>query len=216
MNAHAIVPVKRFGAAKQRLAGSLAPSQRGELAAAMLGDVVAALLQAARLAAITIVSGDPRAAEIARDGGLEWLDDPGDAGHSEAAMLGITHALAAKAETVALLPGDCPLVDPGEIDRALAALPTPGCGVVPDRHGTGTNALVLSPPDVMRPAFGPGSHARHLRLAAEAGIEGRTLPLRSLALDLDTPDDLLELKAAVAAEPESAPLTTAALEALVA
>ena len=62
--------------------------------------------------------------------------------------------------------------------------------VVPDRHGLGTNALLLHPPDAMAPSFGEGSHARHLGNARAAGIHAETVQLPSLALDLDTPDDL--------------------------
>ena len=65
--------------------------------------------------------------------------------------------------------------------------------VVPDRHGTGTNALVLSPPDAIRPAFGEGSRDRHVAAAREAGIPFAVEELPSLALDLDTPADLVAL-----------------------
>ena len=44
--------------------------------------------------------------------------------------------------------------------------------IVPDRHGSGTNALLLDPPTVITPAFGPGSFARHAALAAAAGRDG--------------------------------------------
>jgi 2-phospho-L-lactate/phosphoenolpyruvate guanylyltransferase len=62
--------------------------------------------------------------------------------------------------------------------------------IVPDRHGTGTNALLLSPPQVIAPAFGPGSRERHERLAAEAGVRCVVDEVRSLVLDVDTAEDL--------------------------
>jgi 2-phospho-L-lactate guanylyltransferase len=62
--------------------------------------------------------------------------------------------------------------------------------IVPDRHGTGTNALLLQPPDAMKPSFGPGSHDRHHRHASAIGITAHTVEVPSLALDLDTPEDL--------------------------
>lgn len=67
--------------------------------------------------------------------------------------------------------------------------------VVPDRHGTGTNALLLSPPDAIAPAFGAGSCARHVAAARSAGATCRVLTLPSIALDLDTADDLEALRA---------------------
>ena len=62
--------------------------------------------------------------------------------------------------------------------------------VVPDRHGTGTNALVLTPPGALAPSFGPGSCQRHLEHARAAGIHGELVDVPTLALDVDTSEDL--------------------------
>ena len=67
-------------------------------------------------------------------------------------------------------------------------------GIVPDRHGSGTNGLLLTPPHAMPPSFGHGSHARHLQNAAEAGAAGETVDVPSFALDVDTPEDLEALR----------------------
>ena len=77
--------------------------------------------------------------------------------------------------------------------------------MIPDRHGTGTNGLILSPPDAIAPAFGPGSRERHLELARAAGLRCRVATIPSMALDLDTGEDLRELAAALRAEPELRP-----------
>ena len=114
---------------------------------------------------------------------------------------------------VALLPGDCPLVEGFELDRELEAQ-APGVAVIPDHHGDGTNGLILAPPDVISPSFGPGSRTRHHRLAREAGVRCRVATIPSLALDLDTADDLDALRAALAADPKRAPATDAVLAAL--
>jgi 2-phospho-L-lactate guanylyltransferase len=100
---------------------------------------------------------------------------------------------------VLLVPGDCPLLDPRELD-ALIAHPAPARSalIVPDRHGTGTNALLLSPSDVIAPAFGPGSCARHVELAQASGAAAEVVAVTSLALDVDTPEDLEALRAALA------------------
>ena len=79
----------------------------------------------------------------------------------------------------------------------------PGVAVVPDRHGTGTNALLLSPPDVIAPSFGEGSRRRHLREALDSGITPAVEPLVSLGLDVDTPGDLEALEVALERVPES-------------
>jgi 2-phospho-L-lactate guanylyltransferase len=88
--------------------------------------------------------------------------------------------------------------------------------IVPDRHGTGTNALLLEPPDVIRPAFGPGSFARHLERASQAGVAWEVAQPDSLLLDVDTSDDLDTLRAVLPQREGAAPRTRAALRRLTA
>lgn len=212
MRATAIVPVKRFGAAKTRLGAALGERRRVGLVLAMVDDVLAALTRCAALESVIVVSGEPDAHRRAERHGMRALEDPGDRGHSQAATLGIRAALAAGADCVALLPGDCPLLDPGELESALAgAGEPPWAGVVPDRHGSGTNGLLLRPPAAIEPAFGAGSRERHMRAAAAADVHGELLALPSLALDLDTPSDLEDLRAVLEADPGRAPATARAL-----
>ena len=193
MKATAIVPVKRFHEAKQRLAPGIEGERRAALVAAMLEDVLEAIAAARAIERTILVSGDPVAQEIAAAASAEVVPDPADEGHVEAALAGIARAEAEGARCVVLLPGDCPLLDPRELDRLLAGVPEPYAAIVPDRQGEGTNALVLSPPTAIRPAFGEGSRARHVDAAREAGIPYAVEELHSLALDLDTPADLVAL-----------------------
>ena len=220
MRATAIIPVKRFGEAKQRLLDRLDRPQRADLVKAMLADVLAAVCEAESIERVIVVTGEGRAERIALDRAkrartpIEVLQDPNDRGHSEAATLGIIRGLSLGAECSALLPGDCPLLDPAELDGALDRMSSGRVAVIPDRHGTGTNGLLLAPADAIGPAFGPDSCERHRDRAERAGYEAVIEPLASLALDLDTPDDLGALSAAVAELPERAPQTAAALERL--
>lgn len=199
MNATAILPVKRFNAAKQRLGAGLDGEQRRTLVAAMVADVLEAIGAARTIERTIVVSGDPVAQELAAEAGAEVVPDLEDGGHVEAALAGIARAEAAGATRVVLLPGDCPLLDPRELDRLLTGIPERYVGIVPDRHGTGTNALVLSPPDAIVPAFGEGSRARHVALARGAGIPFGVEELASLGLDLDTPADIVALTRQLAA-----------------
>jgi 2-phospho-L-lactate guanylyltransferase len=104
---------------------------------------------------------------------------------------------------VLCIPGDCPALDPQELDALLAAEQSgDGTGadgpaqvvIVPDRHGTGTNGLLLTPPDAIAPSFGPGSCERHRALALAAGLSCRVERLPSLLLDIDTGADLAALR----------------------
>jgi 2-phospho-L-lactate/phosphoenolpyruvate guanylyltransferase len=211
VKATAILPIKRFHAAKQRLAAGLDGERRRTLAAAMVADVLEAIGEARTIERTIVVSGDPVAQELAAEAGAEVVPDPEDAGHVEAALAGIARAEVEGAECVVLLPGDCPLLDPRELDRLLTGLPERYVGIVPDRHGTGTNALALCPPDAIVPAFGEGSSARHVALARAAGVPFGLEELTSLGLDLDTPADVVALTRELEARPGRARRTAKAL-----
>ncbi|MEZ5078696.1 MAG: 2-phospho-L-lactate guanylyltransferase [Solirubrobacterales bacterium] len=211
MKATAILPVKRFEAAKQRLSTGMDDERRRALVAAMVADVLAAIGEARAIERTIVVSSEPRAAELAAAAGATVLPDPVGGGHVEAALAGIARAEADGAACVVLLPGDCPLLDPRELDRLVAGIPNPFVAVVPDRHGTGTNALALCPPGAIAPAFGEGSCARHVAAAREAGLPHAVEELPSLGLDLDTPADIVALTMAVEGRRGGAPRTARAL-----
>jgi 2-phospho-L-lactate guanylyltransferase len=209
MSTIAILPVKSFDAAKQRLAGALGARARGALARAMLSDVLASLRRVPGLEAVAVVTAD-RAAESAMLGeGVHVLRDTERAGQSPAALIGIRHALDRGFDRALLVPGDTPLIDPDEVAALLER--APAVAIVPDRHLTGTNALLLSPPDALEPSFGPDSLARHAAAAKAAGVEYSVERLPTLELDVDTPDDLAELAAALDSRRSQAPETRGAL-----
>jgi len=211
LNAVAVLPVKRFGAAKQRLAAGISGGERRDLAEAMVADVLDAIGQSRAIERTIVVTGDPIAQELAAAAGAEVVPDPEDAGHVQAALAGIARAEADGAERVVLLAGDCPLLDPRELDRLLTGVPGSYVGVVPDRHGTGTNALLLSPPSAIVPAFGEGSRDRHVEAARQAGVPFGIEELPSIELDLDTPADVIALTRELEKRPGRAKRTAKAL-----
>src|SRR5918999_3937749 len=134
LRATAVLPVKRFAAAKQRLGLGLDDAQRKELIASMLRDVLEGVAASRMIEHTIVVSGEPEAQRIAIDSGAEAAPDPDDAGHPEAALIGIDAARTRGATCVVLVPGDCPLLDPRDLDRLLPGVPAPYVAVVPDRH----------------------------------------------------------------------------------
>lgn len=198
MRTIAVLPVKRFELAKTRLAEQLAPQARRELAEAMVADVLDVLAAAAELTAVVVVTNEPSVAALAQASGASVLADPHESGQSAATLVGIDHALAAGYERALLVPGDCPALDGATLAELLAPEdPAPAVTIVADRHGTGTNALLLTPPDAIEPSFGPGSFERHAERASAAGTTWRVAPLPGLLLDADTPDDLAALRDAL-------------------
>jgi 2-phospho-L-lactate/phosphoenolpyruvate guanylyltransferase len=212
----AVLPVKSFAHAKQRLNEAIAGDDRRALAEAMVSDVLAALGAVREIDDVVVVTAEPLAAQAAERAGAAVIDDPEERGQSAAAARGIDAALERGAERALLVPGDCPAVDPGEVARLLARTPgEPSVVIVPDRHGSGTNALLITPPGAVAPSFGTGSFARHAALARAAGAAVTVCDLPSLGLDVDTPDDLGALRSALDARPAGAARTRAVLDRLV-
>jgi 2-phospho-L-lactate guanylyltransferase len=193
MRTAAILPVKRFVAAKSRLGLSVAEELRARLARAMVADVLQALAETARIERTFVVTREPSLSEIADRDRVLLVQDVAEDGQSAAVALGVARALAAGFERVLCIPGDCPALDPAELQALLAREDSPVL-IVPDRHGTGTNGLLLAPPDAIAPAFGPDSCERHRGLARAAGLDCRIAHPASLLLDVDTGADLTALR----------------------
>jgi 2-phospho-L-lactate guanylyltransferase len=197
MRTLAILPVKRFELAKTRLSKQLQPPQRRALAEAMVVDVLRALTATPALAAVVLVTNESSVAAVGEAHGATVLADPSESGQSAAALVGVRYAIAGGYARALLVPGDCPALDGATVAALLEhAAPPPAVTIVSDRHGSGTNALLLTPPDAIEPAFGPDSFARHARAAARAGAAWRVASPPGLLLDIDTPDDLAALRAA--------------------
>jgi 2-phospho-L-lactate/phosphoenolpyruvate guanylyltransferase len=210
MRTAAILPVKRFTRAKQRLGMSVADPLREDLARAMVGDVLVALTETASIERTIVVTREDSVAAAARYLGALVVQDTAEESQSAAVALGVERALAEEFERVLCVPGDCPALDPEELDCLLE-----GAGsevvVVPDRHGTGTNGLLLTPPDAIAPSFGPDSCERHLALAREAGAVCRIERPPSLLLDIDTGADLAALRERLSGALTGAPRTRTVL-----
>jgi len=216
MRTIAILPIKSFGAAKQRLSSLLAGGAREALAQAMYCDVLASLRHVEGIDAVAVVTANRMAESVISRTGVRLLHDIEEAGHNAAAALGVRHALDEGYERVLLVPGDTPLLDPVEVGAMLERAEDEATPVtiVPDRHGTGTNALLFCPPSIMSPSFGPGSLERHRQAARDAGVAHRVEAVFSLMLDVDTPEDLAELSEALGERRGQASMTRGALRQL--
>jgi 2-phospho-L-lactate guanylyltransferase len=213
MRTLAIVPIKSFDLAKQRLSDSLAIGGRRSLVQAMFSDVLGALRHTEGIEQIAVVTSDVAAGSVATGERMVVLHDGVSAGQSAATEIGIRYALDKGFERVLLVPGDTPLLNPPALDEMLARCERDGIGVaiVPDRHGTGTNGLLIAPPDAFAPSFGEGSFERHTAQARERGLVHRVEALPSLEHDVDTPGDLAALWAVVDGSRRGAQRTRGAL-----
>jgi 2-phospho-L-lactate guanylyltransferase len=193
----AVVPLKDFSGAKQRLAGVLSAQERRNLFSAMLEDVLCALAASPGLAGILIVTRDPLEHDLAARYGAQTLLEDENRGHTVASTLGARSLAQQGVAGMMQVPADLPLLTPDDVAALLRAHGEPPAVTLgPARDERGTNALVCSPPDVLPLRFGDDSFWPHLERARSLGIEPQIVRRRGLALDVDTPDDLAAFLAA--------------------
>lgn len=180
-----VVPVKAFDRSKARLADALSPPERAALAERLATAVVRG---AAPWPVVVVCDDDGVAvwatalgASVVRSDGLDL------SGSVQAAVDGLDGA-----DLAAVVHAD--LAAPGSLGPFLAAVHATARAdevvLVPDRHGDGSNVLVVPVGRGFRFAYGPGSAARHQQEAAGRGLSCRTVVDAGLGWDVDVPADL--------------------------
>jgi len=174
--------------AKRRLAPVLDDRARAELAVAMLGDVLDAAVDVDFARRVLVTESDALGA-VARDARIETLAVP-LADTNFAASAGFAAATAAGAGSALVVAADLPLLRAADLEKMLAAATGADVVIAPDRHARGTNALLLTPPSRIAPAFGADSLRVHRDRADVAGARHTLVRTPGLSTDLDDPDDL--------------------------
>lgn len=189
----AIVPIGELEGAKSRLGGMLDAEERRDLVIGLARRTIEAAAATPGIDETVVVTPDDELRRLALDAGarpVRQREQGLNCGLREARA----EAMAAGAEAVLVLPTDLPLVSPAALGALLAQLgekERPLVVLVTDRHGRGTNALLLAPPDAVEFAFGGDSRRAHTASAREVGARLVEIADGPLTLDVDTPDDLL-------------------------
>jgi 2-phospho-L-lactate guanylyltransferase len=206
----ALLPLKDFVQAKQRLAGSLNVSERRALFHAMVEDVLTVLTVHPSFERIVVVSDDPAAQLLAEHYGTDCWSERSLGASGLNAVVG--SALGKMAELTdnhsrvtpaMVVHGDLPLLGSQELNalieqhRLLMKTHPSAVSIATDRHGFGSNIVVCDPAKAPVLAYGPGSCAAHYASAEAMQLPAQVISLPGLAQDIDTQDDLLRLLAMV-------------------
>lgn len=191
MTLWAIVPVKPLRRGKSRLASTLSEDERTELNRSLLQNTLRTFGDVKEVEEVLVISRDPQALAIARQYGARTVREDGQPELNTALQRATVIAQVYATRGVLVLPADLPLVTREDlftlIDRAGEP---PAVVIAPDRHGTGTNALLISPAGLIKYDFGENSFQRHCQHAQDAGARLEIVNLPTLGLDLDLPEDL--------------------------
>ncbi len=195
MTIWAIVPVKPLRLGKSRLSGVLSDDERAVLNRMFLEQTLDILRAIPQVSQILVVSRDPAALAIAREFGARTVLEDGtpnlNGALNRATMLIKKYA----PRGVLVLPADLPLLTHADLLDLFKHACEPPCMVItPDRHESGTNALLMSPGGLVPYDFGNGSFTRHCESAKKAGVKLEIVRNKHIELDLDTPEDLALLK----------------------
>ena len=186
-----LIPIKDPTHAKTRLAELLSEDERRRLAWAMFEDVSRAIVNACKPDRVVMVSSFTPAIERARSLGWDVLIEVSQISES-ASVDWASRMLSERGfDTVMRLPADLPLVRTEDIDELLSIeLDSPGALLVPSREGTGTNAIIRTPPALFSSRFGQNSLALHQQEATRVGVECVVVNNARIALDIDEPADV--------------------------
>ena len=192
-----LIPVKGFGAAKQRLAPVLTGEERSALARTMLEDVLGALADGVDCPPVNVITSDSEAQQVAMRFGCGVISDGGATSETEAVAIATQACVDRSATAILVAPGDIPLVEGHEIRALLEALPerskAPAAVLVPAHDGRGTNAALLRPPGLIGLRFGNDSFEPHLRAVKAKTEFVKVLRFPGIGLDIDNPADLVAL-----------------------
>jgi 2-phospho-L-lactate guanylyltransferase len=214
MRVSALIPVKGFSNAKQRLSPLLGAAERALLAEAMFRDVLREVVRAPGLRETFVVTGDEKAAQIAAALGARVIREAEEKGETDAVDRARLELKKIDREAVLIIPGDMPLIRCEDIEDLLAQVSSasaPFALLVPSHDRLGTNALLLAPPDVIKLRFGYDSFSYHKSQVSAQGLPIRFRENERLALDIDEPRDLERFLALDLGATESARMARAML-----
>jgi 2-phospho-L-lactate guanylyltransferase len=193
-----LLPVKRFANSKHRLAGLLSPEQRQQLARAMFEDVWQTVTSwigsgGSDVERLLVITEEPEVLERCRQApaALKVLGiaEQAPVSHTESTRQGTAHAIGMGVRTLISVPIDTPAVTGEDLSELVELSRQYEVVVVPSGDGTGTNALVRTPPDAITAHFGPDSCRRHIEDAQTNFQKYRLRRLPNLAADIDTPEE---------------------------
>jgi 2-phospho-L-lactate guanylyltransferase len=186
-----LIPVKTFRESKQRLAAHFSADARADLAAALCEDFFRVVAEVRNAGRVFVVSQEPRALAWAKDRGWETFVEARQISESHSVDEASRYCAERGVRALLRIPMDIPLATAADIESVLAqAQNAPSAVLVPSRDGTGTNALLRSPPTLFPSHFGPNSFAQHLEEAERCGVQAKVLRDPRIELDIDELDDL--------------------------
>jgi 2-phospho-L-lactate/phosphoenolpyruvate guanylyltransferase len=186
----ALVPLKSPETAKSRLATVLTPMQRRTLFFDLARRMIESLSETDGIECVLVITTSDEVDRFASGLGVGTIRLASDTGTANAFAEAISILRPRRLEQLLMIAGDLPLVSAHALRHLLTAADSTPVVLAPDRHHSGTNALLCTPPAAIAPCFGANSFNRHLAAARARDLQVRVVDDEALALDLDLAADL--------------------------
>jgi len=185
-----LIPVKDLSNAKQRLSAALDQAQRSQLAEAMLRDVLTAASGVRSRIDVALVTGDPRAKDLAAEFGFLVIEDTRNESETAAIEMATAWSEAQGYDTTIVIPGDIPLARSEELHQVLDAAPEEGMVLAPAYDRRGSNCILRRPASIIPLRFGNDSFLPHCEAMRRTGKPLVIFELPGIGLDIDNPHEL--------------------------
>ena len=186
---YVIIPVKNLDNAKSRLSSLLTEDERKQFCLKMLEDVLRTAKSTKHPHETIVFSKDPIVLKIAKNFDAGYIKER-ETGLNKTVAEAVDMSVQRRAASLLVLPADIPLVAPSDLKRIFNLGERASMVISPSKNGKGTNALLLTPPNVSPTFYGPDSFQRHIKEASKLKISFRRYWSPRIALDIDTVEDL--------------------------
>lgn len=188
-----VIPIKPLATAKSRLSSILSIEDRQKLVLSLFQNTITKLNQWDQIGGILVVSADTTYKNHIVDPGITFLKENQASGLNASIRLAANYLIARSIESMLVIHADMPFLNQKDLDLFLCKKTVPGLTIASDHHGTGTNVMLVSPPDLIPFSYGENSYQHHIQSAQKIGVPVNSFFSEALAFDIDLPVDLMRL-----------------------
>jgi len=193
MSIFAIIPVKMLSKSKSRLSSVLRPNERKTLTLSMFEDVLRSVTNSQVVDRVIVISPDQAVLKVAGSyNNVDPIAEKTLRGMNSAVREAIEYSSRNGVQKVLVIPADIPLVASRDLQEIVSLGKNVPVVISPSKSEKGTNALLLSPPTIIPTSYGQNSFQLHMKKAMMRGIHFEVYRSKRIALDIDTPEDLID------------------------
>jgi len=183
-----IIPVKSFQRSKTRL--HLSEEKTRELCRLLLEEVVKTVSESGLIDETIVVTNEEQVSDIIKKYDCKKIQDVDEKSVNDAVGLAEEYLLENKFTHSIVLPLDVPFFYSEDLEELLNFSSEKSVVVVPSRHFDGTNALLRTPINSMKPRYDEGSYSFQVESAKNFDIRISIGLIYRLMLDIDNIEDL--------------------------